>query len=188
MTMTDTNPDRPWWDQRNDGDAPHPWNNAYIAAGTPANGFARAWAEGWNAAIDAYSADQAATLARANGPRTIQVEGQLSLIGDPPAPPVADQVTSAAIAAAEAHADDVWKAIAGQIVRELAAEGATFTSDDVWERLTARHRNARTHEPRALGGIIQAASRARIIRPTGEYRNSARAATHKSPKRVWVGA
>ena len=88
-----------------------------------------------------------------------------------------------AIDRVERNADPDWKTTALNVVAELAASRATFTTDDVWE-----HLDCTTHEPRALGAIMQKAHRLGLIQPTGAYTQSSRVACHGRPVRVWRSA
>ena len=62
------------------------------------------------------------------------------------------EMTRIGIQKAGVSADPQWRRVAKQIVREIAAEGNPFTSDDLWKRLDKEH--VHTHEPRALGAIM----------------------------------
>lgn len=91
-----------------------------------------------------------------------------------------------ALARVDGAADPLWRAAADRIIRELAASGVEFTTDDVWSRLDRT--GTATHEPRALGALLKAAAQRGIVRATDRYRNSVRVECHARPVRVWVGA
>lgn len=91
-----------------------------------------------------------------------------------------------AIAQAGQHADDQWRDTAHTVVRELANAGVPFTTDHVWAVLDDL--DATTHEPRALGAVIQQASRAGVIRPTGRWVKSTRGVNHAREIKEWSAA
>lgn len=95
-----------------------------------------------------------------------------------------DEQPDAAIAEAEAHADERWFAQALAVVRVLAHRGEPFTTDDVWARLDRM--GTSTHEPRAMGAVMRRAKTAGLCQPTDEYRPSVRPEHHRGPVRVWV--
>lgn len=80
------------------------------------------------------------------------------------------------------HADPAWLAAAREEVQRLAGMRVLFTTDDVWAALAER--GVTTHEPRALGSVMQAARRAKLIVPVG-YRSSSRPECHGRPVRTW---
>lgn len=84
------------------------------------------------------------------------------------------------VARANGAADAEWKAAAVWALDELIAEGNDFTADDIWVRV-----GFKPDEPRALGGILTAASKRGLIRQTGERRPSARPEHHAFPMAVW---
>lgn len=89
-----------------------------------------------------------------------------------------------AIARADEHADEAWKARAEAVVLLLARMRQTFTADDVWAYMTAHHQES-THEPRALGAVITRLAKANKIRKVG-YTPSKR--RHAAPIAVWAAA
>lgn len=95
----------------------------------------------------------------------------------------AQEAKAEAIQRAGAHARPEWKEAAARVIHDLALTLETFTTDQVWEAL-ANYPQA-THEPRALGALMQEAAKAGAISATNEYRNSARPACHSRPVRVW---
>jgi hypothetical protein len=74
-----------------------------------------------------------------------------------------------------------WLIAARAAVNELAATGTPWNSDDVWDRV------GQPPEPRALGAVIRAASKAGTIRATGEYTQSRRPECHARPIMGWIG-
>lgn len=61
--------------------------------------------------------------------------------------------------------------------------GYRFTTDEMWAHLDDV--GAWTPEPRAIGAVIRNASRAHLIRQTGQYVPSARPECHARPIPVW---
>lgn len=88
-----------------------------------------------------------------------------------------------AITRVETHADAEWKRVALDIVKSVAELFPSFTTDKVVERLAET--KAYTHEPRALGPIMQRAAKAGYITATDRFENSAAVSRHKAPKRIW---
>ena len=70
---------------------------------------------------------------------------------------------SAAIAAADAGANDKWKEAALDIVEDLATFNDTFTTDEVWDELKTR--GLHTPEHRAMGPVMVRAARLGICEP-----------------------
>lgn len=95
------------------------------------------------------------------------------------------RVTQAAIDRVEEAAHEEWLDAAASAVAALAATGRPFTTDDVWARL--EDVDVETHEPRAMGAVVRAATRDGLIARTGEFRESERVAAHRNPKAVWIG-
>lgn len=93
-------------------------------------------------------------------------------------------LTQGAIDQAEAHASTTWMKKAYQIIQELAKSQRIFTTDHVWEALAKTE--FRTHEPRALGGLMQKAVRDGHIVATGAYRKSTRPECHSRPIPIYV--
>lgn len=73
-----------------------------------------------------------------------------------------------------------WTADALQIVRDLAAEGRMFTTDDVWARV-----DGRPDEPRAMGAVMIRAKSEGVAVPTSSHVESARPDCNGRPVRVW---
>jgi hypothetical protein len=95
-----------------------------------------------------------------------------------------EQLTTDAIDAAAAGADEGWLRRAVQEIRWLASVRPTFTSDQVWAVL--EESGVSTREPRALGAAFREAQRAGYIRPTGQYVPTQRPEAHNRPIRVWA--
>ena len=85
-----------------------------------------------------------------------------------------------AIERVDQHAPDDWKSEARVVVSVLAYERPSFTTDDVWDRMTNR-----PPEPRALGAVMVWARNKGFITATSEMRESERPEAHRNPKRVW---
>jgi hypothetical protein len=73
-----------------------------------------------------------------------------------------------------------WNALADAAIRRCAENNPTFIVDAVW-----RYGLPERSENRALGARMLAAVRAGVIEATSDYRPSARATSHKVPRRVW---
>ncbi len=84
---------------------------------------------------------------------------------------------------AEEHANAEWKETALAIVKQVAESHARFTTDAVIAALALTA--ARTHEPRALGPVMQRARRNGWITGTGEFIKSEAISRHCAPKQVW---
>lgn len=95
-------------------------------------------------------------------------------------------MTQLSIEQAEAHADIKWKRAAYQAVINLANVRTFFTTDQVWEVLEKK--GLSTHEPRALGAIMQQAKRNGVIESTGQYVQSHRRECHSRPIPVYRAA
>jgi len=89
----------------------------------------------------------------------------------------------AAIQRVDEHADPAWRETALAAVSSLAAAGQPFTTDDVVRALPA---TVSTHEPRALGAVMQRLSREGAIVPVG-LRDSSSTVCHGRTKRLWRG-
>lgn len=91
---------------------------------------------------------------------------------------------------ADEHANRIWKQAARDAVKWLATKDPRyphitprFSSDDVWGLLKAHN----THEPRAMGAIMQQAVRDGWIVSTGKYEPSTRPESHRRPVLIWRG-
>ena len=90
----------------------------------------------------------------------------------------------AAIAQVGEAADPVFKAAAIKAIRALCKQQNEMTADDVWMALE-RSGASQTHEPRALGAVMQYAARLGLIRSTGRWQESVLPQRHARPVRVW---
>jgi hypothetical protein len=86
---------------------------------------------------------------------------------------------------ADANANDTWKQAAEAAVIHVARMRPTFTADDVWRQLQFAT-GVETHEPSALGPILNRLRRQGVIKQTGEFVVSHRASRHAAPLRVWT--
>jgi hypothetical protein len=96
------------------------------------------------------------------------------------------RVTDDAVARADEHADDTWKAAATAAVVLCAATLDDFTADDVWQALDLRWPWSSTHDPRALGAVIRACARSGLIRKTGRVRPSRLVRRHGRDVAIWT--
>lgn len=80
-----------------------------------------------------------------------------------------------------ANASDSWKQKADRVVRSLCASRERFTADDVLEGLDGEP----CHDHRALGAVMQNASKAGLCRSTGQYVKSRLPQRHKRPVCIW---
>lgn len=69
-------------------------------------------------------------------------------------------------------------------LRIASAQQNGFTTDAIWEVLDAA--GVKPPEPRALGAVMQKLAREGLIRKTGEYVDSCRAACHGRPVPIWT--
>lgn len=107
--------------------------------------------------------------------RDAQLAGQRDLFADL----ARDTGAQAALASSPYAAE--WRERAEAEIRRLASSGRRFTSDDV---------RAAVGDPptdNAMGAVILAASRARLIREAGLAKSS-RISRHSGAIRAWVGA
>lgn len=88
--------------------------------------------------------------------------------------------------AAAAAAAGEWHDDARNTIRELAATGEPFTSEDVVAVVGLPRGNVATNRNNAVGAIMSAAARRGEIRKVG-YRNAKRPALHAAALAVWVG-
>jgi hypothetical protein len=90
----------------------------------------------------------------------------------------------AAIRQVGVSADPVFKATCITLIRELCARQEELTADDVWIALE-RAGGTLTHEPRAMGAVMQYAARIGLIAATDRWQESALPQRHARPVRVW---
>ena len=91
----------------------------------------------------------------------------------------------AAIAQVGRSADPVFKAAAVRAIRDLCTRQQELTADDVWMALE-RSGATQTHEPRALGAVMQYAARLGLIAATDRWQESVLPQRHARPVRVWA--
>ncbi len=99
-------------------------------------------------------------------------------------PRIAARARERAIKQVDEHARPDWKVEARKIVRHLAETRSEFTTDPVWFMLE-RFTDAETHEPRALGAVMRACAKDRLIVATDRTVESVRVANHRRPVRIW---
>lgn len=87
------------------------------------------------------------------------------------------------IEAAYQGANSYWKNAAREALLECAKKYSEFASDQVWAILSKS--GITTGENRAIGAIMQAASRSGMIQKTGRYRESNRVSQHRQPIAIW---
>lgn len=95
----------------------------------------------------------------------------------------AERLKQSGMEAAYQYADLDWKQIASKALRQCAETKAEFTTDDMWAIINET--GIVTSENRAMGAIMQSASRSGMIKATGYFLPSKRVSKHKSPTRVW---
>lgn len=82
----------------------------------------------------------------------------------------------AALTEVDANTAEDWRRAAYRAIRSLALVHDEFTTDLVWQPLNAD--GYETHEPRAMGAVVQAAVKAGTIEKTGLYSQSTRKVCH----------
>lgn len=92
----------------------------------------------------------------------------------------AEAARDAAIADVARGAPTEWLAAATALI-ESFPPGRLFTTDDLWRELGEN----RPPEPRAMGAVVKHAAQVGLIRSTGHYWKSSRAACHARPCAVW---
>lgn len=97
----------------------------------------------------------------------------------------ADTARDRAIGAAANNADPYWWDAALDAVRHVAQSHQSFTTDEVWQYLNVHRKDVATHEPRALGAVMKAASTYGWVVGTQEYSRSKRPSAHSRPVLVW---
>ncbi len=91
------------------------------------------------------------------------------------------KVTTEAVKRSYDHADDEWRAMALDCVKHVAQRHETFTVNDVRDLVQLSH--LKTHDNRAMGGVMKTAQRIGYIAPTGESIPSV--VGHKVPIQIW---
>ena len=91
------------------------------------------------------------------------------------------QVTDQAIDRSYKNAENDWKIMALECVRQVCLRQQTFTMNDV--RWLVNASPIKTHDNRAMGGVMRTASKLKWIIPTGQSIVSK--VGHKSPLQIW---
>lgn len=78
-----------------------------------------------------------------------------------------------------------WLTACRRVIRRLALEQRTFSTDDVWTGL--REYDVKVPEPRAMGAVMRQARHERWITPLNAWKISTRPACHCRPVRLWIG-
>ena len=81
-----------------------------------------------------------------------------------------------------------WKREFKRTVVELASAGDPFTSEDVVERIGLPTGEIALHANNAVGAMMNAMARKKIIKKTGYHWQSRRPASHGAEITVWEGA
>jgi hypothetical protein len=97
----------------------------------------------------------------------------------------ATRVTDNAIESVGRAANGEWIRVVERIIRDLAASGEPFTTDDVWDAL--REQSTTTREPRAMGAVMRRMVKSGFIEKAEGFRVSIRPKAHKNPKQLWRG-
>jgi hypothetical protein len=84
----------------------------------------------------------------------------------------------------DAHADPEWKAAAEAAGRRIAARQPEFTTDDVWAALD-REGVPKPRERRAMGPVMMALRRDKIIAATNRFDTTERPIAHAANVRIW---
>jgi len=87
------------------------------------------------------------------------------------------------IEAAYQGARSYWKEAAQKALVECAKRYQEFTTADVWVIVDAQ--GLTTSENRAMGAIMQSASRSGMIQRTGRYKETTRVSQHRRPIAIW---
>lgn len=98
-------------------------------------------------------------------------------------PNQARQETEEAMKRVEKNANQRWSDECAHVIWRLAKSKEPFTTDEVMTIMAESP--YKTHEPRALGPVINRALRKKVIKPTGDYVKSTR--RHSSPIPVYIG-
>lgn len=83
---------------------------------------------------------------------------------------------------------DDWRGEAWRQLVLLVVAGTPFTSEDLIERVGLPSGEVLTNRNNAVGAIMSAAARQRLIRKTGRRVLSQRASSHGAELTEWVGA
>ena len=96
-----------------------------------------------------------------------------------------ERLRDRAIEKVDISANADWKDRAHEILFDVASRVSEFTTDEVWAGLSA-DRALHTHEPRAMGAVMQWAAKSGVIRTTSRFRLSRRPQCHRRPLRIWA--
>jgi hypothetical protein len=89
----------------------------------------------------------------------------------------------AGMALVESNTNADWAEAALAIVLEVAQDNATFTTDDVWERIEAA--GLTVHNNSALGPVMHKAARKGWMSDTMTVKPSQRGTRHGNRLRIW---
>lgn len=92
----------------------------------------------------------------------------------------------AALAQVASNTSPEWSKAAFETVVYLSQNRKEFNTDAVWVVLERDYAYLDKPHPRALGPIMLAAAKKRIIKHSGRYENSVRESCHRRPIAVWV--
>lgn len=90
-------------------------------------------------------------------------------------------------AAAVDAAPEDWRDRFRQAVRDLAAEGCPFTSEDVTAQAGLPAGSVGTNRNNAVGALMTSAAGAKVIRKTGRRLPSMRPSSHGAELTEWIG-
>ena len=88
------------------------------------------------------------------------------------------------MSAAERHANVIWKGWVRYAIRELAATRPSFSSDDVRVWMRTHQPDVQTHNKSALGPLLVAAAKKKIIESIGTMRSEL-PVTHGKHITIW---
>lgn len=97
----------------------------------------------------------------------------------------ADEARDEAIQRVDRNANKEWKKNANRALLDVARRKEKYTTDDIVRVMTDWGVYGGTHEPRALGAVMQRGKSNSIHVPTSEYSDSDWVKCHSRPKRVW---
>lgn len=85
----------------------------------------------------------------------------------------------------EYNAHREWLSCAYAAGKHIASYAEPFTADDIRHMMEVHYPGVTTHEPRAMGAIMNKLKRAGVITPTDRFIPSTRKERHNGPIRVW---
>ena len=94
------------------------------------------------------------------------------------------QLRDESIQQVEDNANKEWTDLVLQIIRQLALDKSTLTSDDVWNTLK-NYPQVQTHQPSAMGAMFRRALSMELIVASEQFVLSKRPSSHARPIRVW---